>query len=76
MQEMRSSEGGIGEEIQKLNVLIEPAEKELAELEALALTRRVGLAGEAGPAVAVVGALGRAPQDFPAAYRPFLDGVR
>ena len=38
VQKMRSSEGGIGEEIQKLNVLIEPAEKELEELEALQAT--------------------------------------
>ena len=34
VEEMRSSEGGIGDEIQKFNELIEPAEKELAELEA------------------------------------------
>ena len=34
VQEMRESEGGIGGEIKKLNDLIEPAEKELAELEA------------------------------------------
>lgn len=40
VQEMRSSEGGIGEEIQKLNVLIEPAEKELADLEALQTTEQ------------------------------------
>ncbi len=33
VEEMRSSEGGIGDEIQKFNDLIEPAEKELAELE-------------------------------------------
>ncbi len=34
VQEMRESEGGIGDEIKKLNDLIEPAEKELAALEA------------------------------------------
>ncbi|MFN2146458.1 MAG: chromosome segregation protein SMC [Anaerolineales bacterium] len=33
VEEMRSSKGGIGEEIQQLNALIEPAEKELAQLE-------------------------------------------
>ncbi len=35
VEEMRSSEGGIGDQIQELNTLIEPAEAELSELEAL-----------------------------------------
>jgi chromosome segregation protein len=35
VEEMKNSEGGIGKEIQELSALIEPAEAELAELEAL-----------------------------------------
>jgi chromosome segregation protein len=35
VEQMRSSEGGIGDEIHKLNQLIEPAEAELAQLEAI-----------------------------------------
>ena len=35
VDQMRSSEGGIGEEIQKLNLLIEPAEAELQKLESI-----------------------------------------
>ncbi|MGD2027424.1 MAG: hypothetical protein PVI99_06370, partial [Anaerolineales bacterium] len=35
VEEMRTSEAGIGDEIQKLNALIEPAEAELEELETL-----------------------------------------